>query len=238
MPKYGTPEAIAGQNRRRNERRAAAARERNPSLPPYTPRAATFGQVLGEPGRATTPAVELAPGQELKAQTIKVNGDGTLNHRYDKSHTARADAIAPVIPPAHTITKTTTRVDGDGRVGMQYLTAKPGAAESWAAFWEATKTELEDYRGAALRVYDAPAPEETWADYLSCYWWGDPHIGMLAHASETGAHYDLKIAEAELVECFRQLIARTPPSRVGRIVNLGDFFHAETNAQLTPGHGN
>lgn len=203
----------------------------------YTP--AAEGQTLGEKGgRATSPAVELAEGQELKAQTIKVNSDGTLNHRYDKSHTERKDPRFLPVPPAHAVTKTTTRLDADGRVGLQYVTGKPGEAERFESFKQAMREELEQYKGAALAI-GYPPPEDTWKDYLSCYWWGDPHIGMLAHASETlSGHYDLRIAEAQLIECFRQLVWRTPPSRVGRVVNLGDFYHAETNAQTTPGHGN
>jgi len=232
-----------------NARRAAKARALNPELPAYEPRTrpgqftpASEGQVLGtltghDEGRAMNPAVQLADGQELKAQTIKVNGDGTLNHRYDKSQTARKDPHFLPVPPAHAVTKTTTRIDADGRVGLQYVTAKPGEVERFDAFKRAMRDELEQYRGAALAL-DVPAPAETWGDYMSFYWLGDPHIGMLAHASEAGQHFDLKIAEAELVECFRQLVWRTPPSRVGRIVNLGDFYHAETNAQVTPGHGN
>jgi hypothetical protein len=240
-----TPERRAHERALNNERRARDARLLNPSLPPYVPgenpshlpRDARHGQVRGPAGTlSNAPPISLAEGQELKRQTIHVAPDGTLLDRYDLTQTARENAIAPVVPPAHTITKTTTRIDSDGRVGMQYLTAKPGAAESWNAFWEATRHELADYKGAALSI-NYPAPADTYADYLSVYWWGDPHIGLLAHESETGAHYDLKIAESELIECFRQLVWKTPPSRVGRLENLGDFWHAETNAQVTPGHG-
>lgn len=231
MSKYHTREAKDRWNQTKRERRAAAREGRQ-----YTP--AVEGKVPGEKGgRAASPPVELADGQELKAQTIHLNPDGTLRSRYDKSHTERQDPHFLPVPPAHAVTKTTTRLDADGRVGLQYVTAKPGEAERFEAFKLALRDEMAQYRGAALAI-DYPAPAETWQDYLSCYWLGDPHIGMLAHASETlGWHFDLRIAEAELVECFRQLVARTPPSRVGRIVNLGDFYHAETNMQVTPGHG-
>ncbi len=217
---------------------AAKRRERNPGLPAYVPRDASFGQIAGPSGDgAESPPVQLATGQELKAQTVKIDADGNLVHRFDKTQTARANAIGLVVPPAHLITKTTTRIDADGRVGMQYLTSKPGAVEAWRGFWDAARAEAADYRGAYL-AYDHPAPADTWADYLVSYWWGDPHIGMLAHAAEAGQHYDLKIAESELIECFRQLISKSPPAKVGRLANLGDFYHAETNAQVTPGHGN
>jgi hypothetical protein len=225
-------ESLDRWNRTKRERRAAAREGRQ-----YTP--SDEGQVLGtKGGRATSPAVELADGQELKAQTIHLNPDGTLRSRYDKSHTERQDPHFLPVPPEHAVTKTTTYLGPDGRVNGQYITGKPGEAERFEALKRAMKDELEQYRGAALAI-DYPTPTETWKDYLSCYWLGDPHIGMLAHASETlGEHFDLRIAEAQLVECFRQLVWKTPPSRIGRIVNLGDFYHAETNMQTTPGHGN
>src|SRR6185369_13627655 len=52
----------------------------------------------------SNPAVQLAPGLELKAQTVKVNGDGSLNHRYDKSHTARNEPLFETVPAGHHVT--------------------------------------------------------------------------------------------------------------------------------------
>jgi hypothetical protein len=228
---------------------AARRRLKNPNLPPYTPGVnpsreprqyapATEGQVLGTM-TDVTPAIKavIAPGQELKAQTVRLDDTGAIDHQYVKTQAERGEPLYMPVPPAHAVTKTTTHLGPNGRVDHQYITAKPGEAERFEAYKQALRDEMEQYRGAALAI-DYPAPENTWADYLSCYWLGDPHIGMLAHASETlGWHFDLRIAEAELVECFRQLVARTPPSKVCRIVNLGDFYHAETNMQVTPGHG-
>lgn len=230
-PHRHTARSRANWNATKRARRAAAREGRQ-----YTP--ASEGQVLGTmaevPGEIRA---VIAPGQELKAQTVKLDGAGNVDHQYVKTHGERGEPNFLPVPPAHAVTKTTTHLDSKGRVDHQYITAKPGEAERFESFKLALADELEQYRGAALHI-ETPAPAETWKDYMSCYWWGDPHIGMLAHASETlGGHYDIRIAEAELVECFRQLVMRTPPSRVGRIVNLGDFYHAETNAQTTPGHG-
>jgi hypothetical protein len=224
-------ESLERWNRTKRERRAAAREGRQ-----YTP--AAEGQVRGAGETSEHVTAVIAEGQELKGQTVKIDSTGAVEHQYVKTHTERKDPHFLPVPPAHAVTKTTTRLDADGRVGMQYITGKPGEADRFEAFKLALRTELADYKGAALDI-DYPPPAETWGDYLSCYWLGDPHIGMLAHASETlGGHFDLRIAESQLVECFRQLVWRTPPSRIGRIINLGDFYHAETNMQVTPGHGN
>ncbi len=228
MSNRHTREAKDKWNQTKRERRALARGQ-------WTP--ASEGQVLGTSKTDPHVAAVIAEGQELKGQTVKIDEAGAVDHQYVKTHTARQEPHFLPVPPQHAVTKSTTRLDPDGRIGLQYITAKPGEAERFEAFKKATRDELEQYRGAALAI-DYPAPAETWKDYLSCYWLGDPHIGMLAHASETlSGHFDLRIAEAQLVECFRQLVMRTPPSRVGRIVNVGDFYHAETNMQVTPGHG-
>ncbi len=181
-----------------------------------------------------TPAVSLAPGQELKRQTIHVDESGVLLDRYDLTQTARNPPAFEPVPAGHHVTKTTTRLDADGRVGMQYVTAKHEAAAREREFWDACKALASDYRGTALPV---TRPAECNSKLLSAYLIGDPHVGMLAHAAETGAHFDLRIAEAELVECLRQLVDRTPNARHALILQLGDFYHAQDNTQTTPGHG-
>jgi hypothetical protein len=181
-----------------------------------------------------TPPVSLAEGQELKRQTIHVDAGGVLLDRYDLTQAVRNPPAFEVVPAGHHVTKTTTRLDADGRVGMQYVTAKHEAAAREQAFWDACRTNAREYKGISL---PARAPKSTERKLLSCYPIGDPHIGMLAHAAETGRNFDLKIAEAELVECMRQLFARTPASHHALIIQLGDFYHAQDNTQTTPGHG-
>ena len=61
---------------------------------------------------------------------------------------------------------------------------------------------------------------------------------MLAWADEVGENFDLKIVERELCECLAQLVARSPATEEAIITNLGDFWHAQDDRQLTPGSGN
>lgn len=214
--------AAARDNERARRRRAeAAGRE-------YVPR--------GPSGdHHSNPAVQLAPGLELKAQTVKINADGTLNHRYDKSHTARNEQLFETVPAGHHVTKTTTRIDADGRVGMQYVTAKHDAAQREADMAAAWARHAEVYAG--MGGTECAGPEHTDEDLIALYPLGDPHIGMLAWSPETGENFDLKIATRELLTCVRLLVAGAPPAKHAIITNLGDFFHAQDNEQRTPGHG-
>lgn len=82
------------------------------------------------------------------------------------------------------------------------------------------------------------APKRTDRDLLCVYPMGDPHIGMLAWASETGANFDLKIAERNLVRAVDHLVGLAPPAKQALIINLGDFFHADNADAVTMRSGN
>jgi hypothetical protein len=231
MSKHHTPEQKA------QYAVAAAAKRRriNPSLPPYTPRPATHGQVKGPSGEhAQNPPVQLAAGQELQAQTIKVNADGTLNHRYDKSRTAREDAVGPVIPPSHLITKTTSHVDASGRVDHQYFTSKPEKVAQWRAFEAAVERLLAGVPAAQ------PMPEPAGVcdlDLMGMLNWGDSHFGMLSWGEETGADHDLTIATRDFRMATKMAIDRAPMCARFLLVNQGDLFHAQDDRQVTPRSG-
>lgn len=64
-------------------------------------------------------------------------------------------------------------------------------------------------------------------DLMAIYPLGDPHIGMLAWAEETGQDWDLKIAESKMCGVFHRLVFASPPCERAVIVNLGDFFHTD-----------
>ncbi len=73
---------------------------------------------------------------------------------------------------------------------------------------------------AAVRAFmeevpklDAPAaPMDFQTDVIPWIQIGDAHIGMLAHAAETGENFDLKIAERELLASIFTLLDELPAS--------------------------
>jgi len=61
---------------------------------------------------------------------------------------------------------------------------------------------------------------------------------MYAWGQETGqGDYDTDIAEKLLLETVKKLIARSPASEVGALVNVGDFLHANDTTARTPASG-
>ncbi len=109
------------------------------------------------------------------------------------------------------------------------------------------KTDLEALRDAVASLPSdiqiaEPLPQiarssSVLGQALSVYVIGDPHIGMLSWADETGEDYDLKIATTRLNNAVAHLVAEGPATRDALIISLGDFFHADDNKARTPNSG-
>lgn len=74
-------------------------------------------------------------------------------------------------------------------------------------------------------------------DLLTKYVLADVHVGMFAWAEEVGDDYDLKKAESLINETMDNLVDSTPKSKTAIILNLGDYFHANDQKNMTPGSG-
>jgi hypothetical protein len=72
------------------------------------------------------------------------------------------------------------------------------------------------------------------SDLLNCYVITDYHLGALSWAPETGADWDLEIAEATLVEWFRQAMAYSPDSETAVFAQISDFLHFDSFDAVTP----
>lgn len=74
-------------------------------------------------------------------------------------------------------------------------------------------------------------------DMMAVYPLGDPHIGMLSWAEETGENWDLKIAEETFIKLFSRVVAAAPPCKQALIANLGDYFHYDNMEGVTSRSG-
>ncbi len=98
---------------------------------------------------------------------------------------------------------------------------------------EVVATLQDVFEGYAGRATLAPAPLVQDADLMTVYVLADHHLGMYAWAKETGADYDLTIAENLLNESMEALVSQTPPADQALILGLGDFFHSDSNENRT-----
>ena len=119
----------------------------------------------------------------------------------------------------------------------------------WYKFKEDQILQLEMMKGFCkeyledtpkIKVGKCKAKAEEGFDHNDIIPWfniGDGHLGMLAHAAETGENFDLKIGERELCEAMSVAIERAPLSSRCVIQDMGDMTHYETNDGVTMGHG-
>lgn len=103
---------------------------------------------------------------------------------------------------------------------------------------ELQREVLESFKGSLPKAKVISPPKLTLADLLTCYVITDYHLGMMAWHEETGADWDLKIAENLLVNWFSTAVDTTPKSETAIFAQLGDFLHFDGLLALTPEHKN
>lgn len=105
------------------------------------------------------------------------------------------------------------------------------------AYNEMVKAAIGEFLKDIEPVQAPPAPLDFQSDIIPWIQIGDAHIGMLAHAAETGENFDLKIAERELCAAISILIDEMPPCERIVINDLGDATHYDNMAAATAASG-
>lgn len=135
-----------------------------------------------------------------------------------------------VAPPGYRLKGVSTLLAADGSVSQTWVKTtkeQEDPVEFVAAFREAVKSISA---APPVRISTTKALD---TDLVTVYPIGDAHIGMLAWGQETGADFDLKIAEANLTAAMLKLVELAPPSEQAVIINVGDFFHADNLSATT-----
>ncbi len=163
-------------------------------------------------------------------RTINAEGEVTSERQVP------APTIQPIVIPGSVPKFTTTWYDREGNPDRQVVRHEPQRAATEAAW----RTLLDEMRQSLALVEPVPYPslDNFGASLMTAYPIGDHHLGMLSWGAETGADYDLDIGELLLIRAMANLTDRAPPSAVGLIVILGDFFHYDSMKSITPHGGN
>jgi hypothetical protein len=102
---------------------------------------------------------------------------------------------------------------------------------------KAYKAMLEDaakgFFETQPKVAAPTGPDNYETDVIPWVMIGDAHLGMLAHAAETGENFDLKIAELELCTAISMLMDEIRPCERLVINDVGDFTHSENFSSTT-----
>ncbi len=122
----------------------------------------------------------------------------------------------------------------DGEVKAQWVKSSIDRERQEEIFREALVAMAEEIPRAAPVV----PPDQTSSELMACYPVGDHHLGMLAWAPETGADYDLKIAQRLLTGAMNHLVDVSPACDRAAVILLGDFMHYDSFETVTPASKN
>lgn len=158
-------------------------------------------------------------------QSIKAVTDRAAVKGWSPEHD-----MTRVVPDPFNVKGVSTYYDADGKPRGQWVKSSldhEAQSELVKSFIEGFLTEQPKIRATE----EHPLAYDT--DVIPWIQVGDAHIGMLAHASQTGANFDVDIAVREICAAFDIAIESIPPSERIVINDLGDSSHVENMAKET-----
>lgn len=138
------------------------------------------------------------------------------------------------MPPGHVVKGISTLVAPDGSKIVEWIKTSQDTAARDLALQAVVAALKEDLP----RAEPVPPPIGGNAALLNQYTVTDLHFGMLSWKEETGADYDLKIAEQLLLDWFAAAIKQSPDAATAVLAQLGDLLHHDAHASVTPEHRN
>lgn len=170
--------------------------------------------------RGLLSGAETLPGYRIESLTETPNGT------YVKQRKEHGEEYTPTLP----VKGKTTLVDAEGRIITQHIMERATAeqqADALRAMVDALKEDLP-------RVSIMPAPRGTRDSLLNFFCVTDSHFGSLAWREETGADYDINLAEQGLTDWFSAAVELAPEADTAIFAQLGDFAHYDSMESVTP----
>jgi hypothetical protein len=137
------------------------------------------------------------------------------------------------VPEGFKVKGVSTYYNDDGKPVGQWVKSEADKQAQEALMRSAFEAMAEDLP----RLSKTLAPADTLPQLCNVYTLTDSHVGALCWGKETGADWDLKIAEEVLTGCFERMLLSAPRARVGIVAQLGDFLHQDSMAAVTPTNG-
>lgn len=118
----------------------------------------------------------------------------------------------------------------NGEIKLQWIKSQADQ-EQWERIAKAAIAAMSE---DIPRAEPIKAPLAVATELLNQYTITDYHLGMLSWHEETGADWDIEIAEDTLVAWFAEAIARAPDAAVAVFAQLGDLLHWDGMDAVTP----
>lgn len=143
-----------------------------------------------------------------------------------------ADMVHPV-PKPYLVKGVSTYYDKDGNKAGQWV--KSSLDHRLAN--DAMRAAIDELASSIPRAKPVKGPTHTLDHLCTLYTLTDCHVGMKAWAPETGADWDLEIAEKTLTGALDYLIDASPRSSTCVLNQLGDWLHFDSLSSITPTSG-
>lgn len=155
-----------------------------------------------------------------------------LTEMLAKRGVSPANGMTHEVPSPFVVSGVSTLYNAEGQISAQWVKSKLKEDESFHAIREAIEELADEYKGIAKPI---KPPARNNDDLLCILPLGDPHVGLYSWALETGIgnDFDTTIARNDLLAAASRLVDVAPPATRALIINLGDFFHADSFSQLT-----
>lgn len=137
------------------------------------------------------------------------------------------------LPDGQKIKGVSALLDPDGREIIKWVKTDTDRERTLAAM----RAAVDAFKEEIPRADPTPRPTDTVAELLNMYAVTDAHFGMLAWREETGADYDLPIAEKLLLDWFTAAIDLAPPAETAILAQIGDLLHYDGFESKTPTSG-
>ncbi|AWY10117.1 oxidoreductase [Vibrio phage VP-1] len=185
--------------------------------------------VIKADGNQTKAARALGISHQTVSKTIKRLKAVAASKGWSPDHDMRKK-----VPEGFGVKGTSTLYGKDGELKLQWVKTQRDAEEQFEILQEVVQAMCED----VPRVMPTPAPSGTMDDLEVMYSIGDHHLGMLAWEGETGQNHNLQMGQDNLINAVTELVRQAPSSTTATILNVGDFFHADTPSNRTEHSGN
>jgi len=185
----------------------------------------TLEAVIAAGGNRAAAARELGKAESTVRECILSIKGNAARKGYSPDHDMTKTA-----PDGYHLKGTSTLYDADGHPKLQWVKTNIDHERQFEMMQEAVKALCEDLPKESPKAI----PEATAAELCSKYVITDYHIGMMSWHEETGADWDLAIAENLIVNWFKSAIELAPNSDTAIFAQLGDFLHWDGIEAVTP----
>jgi len=139
--------------------------------------------------------------------------------------------MTKVVPEPYVVKGVSTYYNKEGKASGQWVKSSLDQ-QKYQEMLQQIVDGLKDEIPRA--VSEVPPLHVTNDQLLNCYVITDYHLGMLSWRPETGADWDLALAEELVVKWFKEAINHSPDAYTAIFAQLSDFLHFDGMDAVTP----